>query len=112
MSSFKTRRELVLQALANLFVTSAGQAPADDDFAGCDSYVDGVLAQLEQREIIRIDDPDRIPVAYFHLVAICLADAAKDEFGGQALDVAAAEQKLRTMSRSGPTYETLRTEYF
>lgn len=111
MASFKTRRELVLQALANLFVTTAGQAPSDDDFAGCDAYVDGVLAQLEQREIIRIDNPDSIPVAYFHPLAVCLADAAKDEFGGPPVEVEKAEAKLRHMVRTGPTYEPLKTDY-
>jgi hypothetical protein len=112
MPATKNRRELVDQALAFLGVLVPGNAPSDEDVSTVDGYVDAVVDGLESREIISIDDSDAVEPRYFLELATCLAAAASPEFGGAALDVETAEQRLRQMARTGPTYSRMQAEYF
>jgi hypothetical protein len=110
--AFKTRRQLVDQAAANLGVLTPGQVLSAEDSSTIDGYVTDVLADLEQREIYRVEDEDEIEVSAFQHIAVMVADAAKYEFGGGAFDTDAAERKLRHMVRSGPTYEVMKVTYY
>lgn len=109
---YKTRRELIDQVLANLGVLTPGQIATDDDVNAVDRYVDPVIESLEQREIVSIQDAENIAPRHFLALAVCIADACKAEYGGGEFDVMKAEQDLRVMSRSGPTYEVMQGTYF
>lgn len=112
MASTRTRRELVDQALSVLGVLTPGNAPSAEDVAAVDDHLDGLLDQLDAREIVSGIDPDEIEPRFFYPLAVCLAEEAREEFGAAAIDVTDAENKLRQMNRSGPTYEPLKVDYF
>lgn len=116
----KTRNDLVLQALANLGVLAAGQTPATEDFDTVDEHVDQVIASLDERGIITVDDVEAIPASWFGPLAVILADDAAPEFGLPGMPpsassrdpVANAADLLRQMVRGKPTGEPMRGDYF
>lgn len=109
----KTRRDLVIEALANLGVLAAGQTPADEDFEAMDGHVDQCLAQLSALDIVNVGDADEIPVEWFASLAICLANDAAMDFGQPGVKaIGDAEAKLREMTRGKPTYAQLTPDYF
>lgn len=111
MPTTYTRKQLVERALRVLKVTEANEAPNAEDYATVDELVDAVLDQLNEREIVHVQDDDAIEPAIFLPLAECLADACTKDFGG-VVDVAAAEQKLREIIATTPTYEVQKVEYF
>lgn len=108
----KTRRELVNQALADLFIVEAGEIPSAADYSTVDGFVDGLLDRLQRRRIVYVDDASSIDAAIFDPLAVLLADAAKAEYGGATFDVAKAESDLRQITSAGQTDEPVRAEYF
>ena len=111
MPEYKTRAELVNQTAFDLGVLASGQTLSDEDYQAIDRHVDGVVRSLEQRSIVSVD-ADEIPPEYFNHLALCVAVAARAEFGGAEIDVAAAENQLRVMTQTGPTYATLKATYY
>lgn len=113
----KTRRELVDRALEVLGVLAAGQTAAPEDVARVDGYVDTTVADLIERDIYYVDDVEEVNPAIFDDLAKVLANNSREAFGlasDPALPAigAAAENKLQVKSSQGPTYKTLRTQYF
>jgi hypothetical protein len=53
-----TRQELVNQTLLNLGVLAVGQAPDADTSSLVDGLIDGLVAELEARDVIYIKDID------------------------------------------------------
>ena len=116
----RTRRDLVNEALMDLGVLAAGQVADAEDFEAVDGKVDGMVAWLEDAEIIDIDDIDDIPDAWFNSLSVLLADESAYQFGlpgvpakpGQPDPVAKAQEKLKLATYARPTGERLKTEYF
>jgi len=113
----KTRRDLVDRALDVLGVLASGQAPATEDVARVDGYVDTTIADLLDRDVYYVADVSEIEDGIFDDLAKCLANNCREGFGlasDPALPAiaAAAENKLRIKSAQGPTYSVLRTSYF
>lgn len=114
MNTTKTRAQLVTRALQKLGIVGEGQSENADDAAQVDASVDAVLADLAARGIIDIAAEDQIEVAVFEWLAICLAGMVAMDFGNSfdpAL-VERAEYKLRVITSAGPTYETMKVDYF
>ena len=112
---FKTRRNLVEQALMNLGVLASGQAAENEDVARMDGHVDPVIALLNSQDIIYIPYAEEIPVEAFLPLAAVLANAAKASFGraGDAALQAEADQAkydLKCVSRPGTGVPLLRTD--
>jgi len=113
----KTRRDLVDRALDVLGVLASGQAPATEDVARVDGYVDTTIADLLDRDVVYIPDSEEIEEGVFDDLAKVLANNCREGFGlasDPALPAiaAAAENKLRIKSAQGPTYQTLKTVYY
>ena len=120
MSTTRTRRELVVAALANLGILAAGQDPAAEDFDAVDDHVDPLVAWLEATDILDIDDIDQIPPEWFSPLSIILADDAALEFGlpgiprpqGQPDPKDVAIDMIRLTTYGRPTYEALKINYY
>lgn len=113
----KTRRDLVDRALGVLGVLAAGQSAEVEDVANVDSYVDTTVSDLEARDIYYVADVEEVDPSIFDDLAKVLANNAREEFGladdpRLAATAAAAERSLSIKSAQGPTYKTLRTQYF
>lgn len=115
----KTQTDLVNQALSNLGLLAAGQVASAEDFDAMSKYVDPLIAELENRDLVTVDDPDEIPAEWFLSIATLLADAAANDFGLPGVPAApgkdpvlAAETKLREIVYSRPTGAPQRSEYF
>lgn len=115
----KTRIDLVNQALSNLGLLAAGQVASAEDFDAMDAYVDPVIAELANRDLVTVDDDDAIPAEWFLSIATLLADKASNDFGLPGVPAApgkdpvlAAETTLREIIYARPTGERQRTEYF
>jgi hypothetical protein len=118
---FRTRNDLVNEALMNLGVLAAGQSPDAEDFAAVNGKVDALYARLEHQDIIDLDNSvDEIPSEIFNQLAVILADDAALEFGLAGVPpsqsnpnpVAAAIDSIRRVTYARPTYQPLRTEWF
>lgn len=113
----KTRRELVDQSLANLGVLASGQTPSAEDVARMDGYVNPVLEQLAERDIVEVDDDDQIPSAWFLPLSYILSYAAAADFG-QANDPRIVllgdrgEKLLHEMLQTKATFNRAVPEYF
>jgi hypothetical protein len=112
---FKTRRNLIEQALSNLGVLASGQAAENEDVARVDGLLDPLLAMLASTDVITIAHPEEIPVEAFLPLAAVLANAAKASFGraGDAALQAEAEMakvELKTISRPAGAVPLLRTD--
>lgn len=113
----KTRRDLVDQALKNLGVLASGQTPSAEDVARMDGYVDPVIEQLAERDIVEVDDLAEIPAAWFLPLSYILAGAAAADFG-QSNDPRVillgdrGERLLHEMLQTKPTFNRAVPEYF
>ena len=110
----KTRTDLVAQILANLGVLAAGQTVSVEDSETADDHIDPALAVLEAEGICSVPDLDDIPLELFPLLADYIALDAGPEFG-KATDNKAmegAKYRIRLVTRSKPTYEIGRMDYF
>ncbi len=108
----RSRAQLVERALRVLGVVPAGQSADPEDARVVDDFVEPLLARLDAEGITTIDDPDAIPAAQWLDVAVLLANDAKTDFGLAALpgfDPMQSEIRLRTVTSTGPTMETVET---
>src|ERR1044071_7970350 len=81
---FRTREELVDEALVNLFADGgSGQSPEAEDQATVDRKVDGLLAELRTRDICDVVNDQQIPAAWFNPLAELLANECATAFGAQ-----------------------------
>jgi hypothetical protein len=116
----KTRADLINAALANLGLLAAGQSASAEDFNAVDDHIDGLIASLDKRDIVTVDNADAIPIEWFNALSTLLADQAASEFGMPGLlpspsaqnPVLAAETELREIVYARPTREPMRGEYY
>jgi hypothetical protein len=114
MPSTATRPELIDAVLAKLGLPGAGQSNSAEDVAKIDGMIDQCLDDLVGQEVIRLQDHDEFPYTIFNQLVVYIAETAADDFG-KPMNVAMQEramQQLRVAARGGPTYETMRSEYF
>jgi hypothetical protein len=118
-----TRSELINQVLTNLGVLPVGEAPDADTSAAVDNLIDGLVAELEARDIINLKDIDTYGVEEKHLqpLARILTWRAAPAFGlqndsGLAAMAVQGEDYLREMDRkethwNGKHWRTMRSDY-
>lgn len=129
-SPFRTRQELVLEALKNLGIASTGQPIDPEDYSSVNEKLVPTLRLCQALEIVYIPDPDSIPAVYFSPLADILAGecatksgVSLDDFNvltnkglgganGIELGQGIAAKALRTIGRGRPTYETVASEFF
>lgn len=76
-----SREDLVHEALKNLGYLPEGVTPNAEEYAMVDDRVDGVLEELQAREIVYVIDPDQIKDEHLGPLGHILADACKSRFG-------------------------------
>lgn len=108
---YKTRRQLIYQALDNLGVMATGQTPSDEDVMKVDNLIDPMMADLADRDVIYVQDyglpiadGGEIPPSLFLHLATILADHSKSAWGMQGdpsfyVLATQAEDKLRNIKR-------------
>lgn len=132
-SAYRTRSDLITEALGELGVLSTVEPPAVEDIAFVDGKLDATCRKLEGLEIVFVADRGQpgpiggnIPAQWFSDLAVILADECKGKFGLPAADQAmltqrglgvppgtgAAAMSLKKMQRGRATFEIQRTEYF
>lgn len=115
--AFKTRRDLIDEALGVLGVVGSGQSPEVEDVSKVDGKIEPTIDDLRARDVIYIPDYDEIDTEIFLDLATFLAGKCMADFG-LANDpritamAVAAENSLREKSAQGPTYSVLRSQYF
>jgi hypothetical protein len=113
-----TRLDLTYRALRNLGALPQGQAADADTAQAVDDLIDGMLAELEARDVVFIQDIDTfLEDKYLQPLGHILAWRAAPEFGAasdQALAALAtqAEIHLRNMESVRPTYKIAEGQYF
>jgi hypothetical protein len=113
----KTRRDLIDRALSVLGVLGSGQSPETEDVALVDGFIDPMIADLTDRDVVYISDAEEIEDGLFLDLAKVLANNCREAFGlandpRLAATGIAAENSLREKSAQGPTYRVLRSQYF
>lgn len=127
---YRTEKDLIAEALANLGVLGAGQTIAVEDYQTISEKLDSIFRMLAALEIVYVADSDNIPPEWFSPLADIVAGECASKFGVTADDytrlvnrglggagqvpvgAGAAVQTLKIMMRGKPTYEILRTESF
>lgn len=127
---FRTRQDLVLEALANLGVLSPGQPTDPEDYNYVDNKLDPTLRLCAGLQVVYIPDPDQIPGVYFSPLADILAGECATKFGVSVEDFAnltnkglgglgnvelgqgIAAKALRTINRLAPTGEVVQSEFY
>jgi hypothetical protein len=105
MPDFKTREELVAEALTELFADGgSGQAPDAEDRDAVDRKVDGLIEELAARNIVTVANDAQIPTEWFGPLAELLADACAPRFGRPKSPALRedAEARLKVMTRGAP----------
>jgi hypothetical protein len=113
------RTDLIYRALRNLGALPQGQVPDADTYAAVGDLVTGMLAELEARDVVYIQDIDTYGVEdkFLQPLGHILAWRAAPEFGAandQALAALAtqAELHLRNMESQRPLYTIAEGQYF
>ena len=114
-----TRQDLIYRALRNLGALPQGQAADADTYTAVNDLIDGMLAELEARDILYVKDIDTYDLEdkYLQPLGHILAWRAAPEFGAandQALAALAtqAEMHLRDMEAQRPRYTVAEGQYF
>jgi hypothetical protein len=127
-SPYRTSSDLVIEALANLRVLSAGNPIDPEDFNWVNEKLDSIYRKLGGLEICYVPDPNNIPGAWFSDLADIVAGECASKFGlvgqefidkvnkglggapGTNVEVGAgaAAKSLKIITRGRPTYEPLR----
>lgn len=112
--TFKTRTQLIAEALSDIGVIEPGEAPSAEDYAVADGKIDPLLAQLATDQIAYISDPEEIELQYFLPLASLLGNVCGPRFGSPINVEAkkADEQTLRRLTSTRPTYQAQIGEYF
>lgn len=113
MSDFRTRDDLIRQALTGLKVIGSGQAPDADDSETISAKIDGLFAELAARSVATVTDDDRIPSEWFNALADLLANECAPAFGAERNPAIRedAEARLKVMTRQQPQ-RLLRTDTY
>ena len=123
---YRSSTDLVTEALANLGVLAAGQAPDIEDVNYVNEKLDAIFRMLAGLEICFVSDPNNIPGEWFSPLADIVAGECATKFGSSPDDYAklvkqglgspkgsgAGAMALKAIGRGRPTYERLRVEYF
>jgi hypothetical protein len=121
MTTYRTRNDLVNEALMNLGLLAAGQSPAAEDFAAVNGKVEALYERLESQDIIDLDNTvDEIPSNIFNQLAVILADDAALMFGLPGIPaspsnpqpLATAIDSIRRVTYARPTYVPQKSEWF
>ena len=114
MPSTKTRPELIDGVLKELGVLGVGQAASAEDVDAVDGLIDAALADLEGQEVIRLSDSDEFPLTVYNQLVHYITELAAPGYGRPANEGVKqlAMQQMRIAGRGGPTYETMRSEYY
>jgi hypothetical protein len=114
-----TRTDLIYRALRNRGALPPGQAADADTTAAVGDLLDGMLAELEARDVVYIRDIDTYGVEdkYLQPLGHILAWRAAPEFGSAADTALAAlatqaEIHLRHMEAGRPTCKIAEGQYF
>ena len=114
-----TRTDLIHRALRNLGALPQGQAPDADTAQAVGDLLDGMLAELEARDVLYIKDIDTFDLEdkYLQPLGHILAWRAAPEFGmaadpGLAALATQAEIHLRHMDAGRATYQIMPGQYF
>lgn len=107
-----TEAQLVGRVLAILRARGSGQTGNAEDIATITAIIPDALSALQKS--VYIPDGDSVPDGSVFWVATFIAQMASDEFGlpMDSARMAFAEARLCALHASGPTYETLATDYF
>jgi hypothetical protein len=123
---FRSSSDLVLEALKNLGVLSAGNPVDPEDFSWVNEKLDSIYRKLAGLEIVYVADPNNIPGAWFSDLADIVAGECASKFGiggqelmdkmnkglggsgGVEIGAGTAAKSLKIMLRGRPTYEPLR----
>lgn len=112
----KSRNDLIIATLKLLQADGgAGQAPAPENVVEIDDIIDGVLDELNDRNIYYANDPDSFDDKYVNQLAVILANTAAPTFGQERnpQSQATAEGILRQMKNSNYVPgSTLSVDYF
>ena len=121
MTTYRTRNDLVNEALMNLGILAAGQTADAEDYQAVDGKVEALYERLEAQEIIDLDNTvDEIPSNIFMQLAVLLADDAALMFGLPGIPaspsnpqpVQLATDSIRRVTYARPTYEPQKSEWF
>lgn len=114
-----TKTQLIYRALRNLGALPQGESPDNDTVQALSDLVDGLLAEMEKRDIVYVPDIDVYGLEDHLLqpLAHILAWRAAPEFGAandQALAALSmqAEVHLKNMESVRPTYKIAEGNYF
>lgn len=114
-----TKNDLIYRALRNLGALPQGEAPDNDTVEALSDLVDGLLAEMERRDVVYVPDIDVYGLEDHLLQPLghILAWRAAPEFGAandQALAALAtqAELHIRNMESQRPTYKIAEGQYF
>lgn len=131
--AYRTRQDLVLEALANLGVLSPGQPTDADDYSYVDEKLDSIMRLLAGLAIVYVPDLSQIPGVYFSPLADIVAGECCTKFGVTADDFITLTNKglggatgpmgavqlgagtgamaLKALTRGRPTGEVLKSEF-
>lgn len=109
-----TSEDLAIRVLEKLLIVGAGQSPEDEDLEKVQAVIPRVFDTLSEDTIYTVSDADDIASSAFEWLAIVVAFYCATDFGktpdGSALEY--AEQRLRRLVSTQPSYEVLTPEYF
>ena len=114
-----TRTDLIYRALRNLGALPQGSAPDADTATAVGALLDGMLDELEARDVLYIKDTTIFGLddKYLQPLGHILAWRAAPEFGSASDATLAAlatqaEIHLRHMEAGRPTYKIVEGQYF
>ena len=114
-----TKTDLIHRALRNLGALPQGQSPSAEESQSLSDLIDGMLAELEARDVVDITDIDTFGLEdkYLQPLGHILAWRAAPEFGSAndttlAALATQAEIHLRHMGSVRPSYDIAEDQYF
>ena len=131
--AYRTRSDLITNALAKLGVAISNQPPDLEDVQYVDVEIEAIFRKLESSDVVYVADRGgpgpvggNIPADLFDDLGSIVAELVAPKFGITSDDMAkvvarglgippgtgAAAMNIHKMRRGRPTYEILRTDYF
>ena len=110
----KNRQQLANKALSILKVTQTGQQADAEDYAIANDDIDGMIDDIETRDIYGVTDLSFIDDQAFLPLAQILAQRISEEFGAvrDETKILSAELKLRELSDPNYLDKTVQQDYF
>jgi len=130
---YRSRRDLIDNALSKLGVSISNQPPDLEDVLYVDTEIESICRKLEAIELVFVPDRGQpgpaggnIPGAWFDDLGSIVADLVSPKFGlspddsqklnqrglGTPPGTGTAAMSLHKILRGRPTYEILRTDFF